>query len=690
MLESCLRNMDNFEVNEDDVKDLATWNAAKPKLVEVPFKPARVILQDFTGVPCVVDLAAMRAAMQRAGGNPQKINPLVPVDLVIDHSVQVDEFGSKFALFNNVQKEFERNRERYEFLKWGQRAFQNFEVVPPATGIVHQVNLEYLAKVVQTRNGVAFPDSLVGTDSHTTMINGLGVVGWGVGGIEAEACMLGQPIYIVTPQVVGFKMHGRLPEGSTATDLVLTVTQILRSHGVVEKFVEFYGEGLASMSVADRATIANMAPEYGATIGFFPVDEQTIAYLRLTGRDAKLIDLVERYSKEQGLWRQKNSEPTYSEKLELDLATVMPSVAGPRRPQDRLELRSVKQNFRSTLVDVFKKSVGESATPRLDRWSAEAPVSTVAVNPATGRSEDEHEASVAEHIKDQKDSAVAVMEKQWVRLTHGDVVIAAITSCTNTSNPSVMIAAGLVAKKAVEHGLKVPPYVKTSLSPGSRVVTEYFEKSGLQEYLDKLGFQTTGYGCMTCIGNSGPLPEPIANAVDQADLVAASVLSGNRNFEGRINPHVKANYLASPPLVVAYALAGTMDINIMDEPIGKNDKNEKVYLRDIWPTQQEVNALMAASIEPAMFTRQYTDVGTKNKEWNDIPVKGGELYNFDPKSTYIQEPPFFTDLKATPDPIRPINGAPRAGDGGRQRNDRPHLTGRLDQEGFAGRALPDG
>src|SRR4051794_30268315 len=515
MLESCLRNMDNFEVSEEDVKRLANWNAAKPLQVEVPFKPARVILQDFTGVPCVVDLAAMRAAMKRAGGNPQKINPLVPVDLVIDHSVQVDEFGSKFALFNNVQKEFERNRERYEFLKWGQKAFANFEVVPPATGIVHQVNLEYLAKVVQTRNGVAFPDSLVGTDSHTTMINGLSVVGWGVGGIEAEACMLGQPIYLVTPQVVGFKLHGRLPEGATATDLVLVITQILRSHGVVEKFVEFFGEGLSSMSVADRATIANMAPEYGATIGFFPVDEQTLNYMRLTGREENHIDLVERYCKEQGLWRTKKSAPEFSEVLELDLGSVVPSVAGPRRPQDRVELRGVKQVFRSALVDVFKKSVGESATPRLDRWSAEAPVTPAPLTAAHGKNEDEKEAATAEHIKGEKDSAIAVMGDRWVKMTHGDVVIAAITSCTNTSNPSVMVAAGLLAKKAVEKGLKVPASVKTSLSPGSRVVTEYFNHAGLTEYLDKLGFQTTGYGCMTCIGNSGPLPEAIASAVDQ-------------------------------------------------------------------------------------------------------------------------------------------------------------------------------
>jgi aconitate hydratase len=657
LLESCLRNMDNFVVNEDDVTGLAGWNATKVNAVELPFNPARVILQDFTGVPAVVDLAAMRSAMKRAGGNPQKINPLVPVDLVIDHSVQVDTFGSEFALFDNVKKEFERNRERYEFLKWGQKAFANFSVVPPATGIVHQVNLEYLAKVVMVKNGVALPDSLVGTDSHTTMINGLGVLGWGVGGIEAEACMLGQPIYMVTPQVVGFKLHGKLPEGATATDLVLTITQILRSHGVVEKFVEFYGEGLASMSVADRATIANMAPEYGATIGFFPVDEQTLAYLRLTGRDDNHIDLVERYAKEQGIWRTKKSEPTFTETLEIDLGTVVPSVAGPRRPQDRVELRSVKQNFRSNLVDFFKKTVGDSATPRLDRWSAEAPVAPVEKVHALGRSHDEHEAAVTEHVKDRRDSAVAAMEDQWVKMTHGDVVIAAITSCTNTSNPSVMVAAGLLAKKAVEHGLKVPPYVKTSLAPGSRVVTDYLDKAGLTPYLNQLGFNTVGYGCTTCIGNSGPLPEPIAAAIEKGDLVASAVLSGNRNFEGRINPHVKANYLASPPLVVAYALAGTMDINIMDEAIAKNAKGEQIHLRDIWPTQQEVHDAMAASVSPDMFKRQYGNVANGNEDWNKIPVKGGELFSFDESSTYIQEPPFFTNLSPQPKPIAPIRGA---------------------------------
>ncbi|MDB5174204.1 MAG: acn, partial [Phycisphaerales bacterium] len=597
--------------------------------------------------------------------------PLVQVDLVIDHSVQVDEFGSAAALGLNVKKEFERNRERYEFLKWGQKAFHNFSVVPPATGIVHQVNLEYLAKVVMVKDGVALPDSLVGTDSHTTMINGLGVVGWGVGGIEAEACMLGQPIYMVTPPVVGFKLKGSLPEGATATDLVLVITQILRSHGVVEKFVEFHGEGLDHMTVADRATIANMAPEYGATMGFFPVDGQTLDYLRLTGREAAQIDLVERYAKEQGLWRNSKLTPKFTEELELDLATVLPSVAGPRRPQDRMELRGVKQAFESALVDVFKKSVGQSATPRLDRWSAEAPVQTLSTKGQQAESRGEDEAAVAEaekaeegmeaatteHLKSKKDTAIAALDDQWVKLTHGDVVIAAITSCTNTSNPSVMIAAGLLAKKAIEKGLSVKPYVKTSLSPGSRVVTDYFNKAGLTQYLDQLGFQTTGYGCMTCIGNSGPLPEAIASAVEKSDLVVSAVLSGNRNFEGRINPHVKANYLASPPLVVAFAIAGTVDVNLMDEPLAKNNKGESVYLRDIWPTQAEVSATMAKAISPDMFRKQYGNVAEGNPEWNRIPVKGGELFEFEESSTYIQEPPFFADLSAEPKPIRPIKGA---------------------------------
>ncbi|HEV7300785.1 MAG TPA: aconitate hydratase AcnA [Tepidisphaeraceae bacterium] len=627
LLESTLRNVDNFIVSDEDVVRLVKWNPTAPLQVEVPFKVARVILQDFTGVPCVVDLAAMRAAMKRAGGDPQKINPLVPVDLVIDHSVQVDEYGSGFALFNNVKTEFERNRERYEFLKWGQKAFRNFGVVPPATGIVHQVNLEYLAKVVYTKDGVAMPDSLVGTDSHTTMVNGLGVVGWGVGGIEAEACMLGQPIYLVTPEVVGFKLHGQLPEGATATDLVLTITQILRSFGVVEKFVEFYGPGLANMTVADRATIANMAPEYGATMGFFPVDEQTLTYLRLTGRSEGHVDLVERYSKEQGLWRNDQVEPIYTQVLELDLATVVPSLAGPKRPQDRVELHNVRKAFASAVADASKSSK-KPALAQVGGGSSTGVESVVAETTTAGDG-----------------------------LKNGSVVIAAITSCTNTSNPDVMIAAGLLAKKAVEKGLKSKAFVKTSLSPGSRVVTDYFEKAGLQTYLDQVGFQTTGYGCMTCIGNSGPLPEHIASEVEEKDLVVAAVLSGNRNFEGRINPHVKANFLASPPLVVAYALAGTVDIDLKTEPLGTDSNGQPVFLKDIWPSQQEVNSTVAASLSPEMFTKQYDNVGSKNEQWNAIPVRGGELFEFDVSSTYIQEPPFFVDLKPEPDPIKPIEGA---------------------------------
>jgi aconitate hydratase len=621
LLESCLRNLDNFVVSETDVKRLAAWKASKPEPHEVPFKVARVTLQDFTGVPCVVDLAAMRAAMKRAGGDPQKINPLVPVDLVIDHSVQVDEFGSERALFMNSEREFDRNRERYEFLKWGQKAFHNFGVVPPATGIVHQVNLEYLAKVVMTKDGVAFPDSLVGTDSHTTMINGLGVVGWGVGGIEAEACMLGQPIYLVTPEVVGFKLHGKLPEGATATDLVLTVTQILRAFGVVEKFVEFFGDGLSTMSIADRATIANMAPEYGATMGFFPVDEQTLNYLRLTGRSMEQIDLVERYCKEQGLWREKSSEPKFTQVLELDLGTITPSLAGPKRPQDRVELRDIAKSFKSTFKEQLIAPGSAGGQPR------------------------------------QSEGSVAVLESTDTDLKHADVVIAAITSCTNTSNPSVMMAAGLLAKNAVTKGLKVKPHVKTSLSPGSRVVTDYFEKAGLQDYLDKLGFQVTGYGCMTCIGNSGPLPDYTAKQVEANDLVVAAVLSGNRNFEGRINPHVKANYLASPPLVVAFALAGTVDTDLVKDPLGTDDKGNEVFLKDIWPSQQEVNDAIASCISPDMFLKQYTNVGDKNEQWNAIPVRGGELFEFDAKSTYIQEPPFFIDLKPTPEPVKSISAA---------------------------------
>ncbi len=605
LLEALLRQVDGFAVVEQDVARLAAWNAKSPAQVELPFKPARVILQDFTGVPAVVDLAAMRSAMVRMGGDPQRVNPLIPVDLVIDHSVQVDQFGSRFALYYNAEREFERNRERYEFLKWGQKAFDNFRVVPPATGIVHQVNLEYLAQVVQrTRNGatVAYPDSLVGTDSHTTMINGLGVLGWGVGGIEAEAVMLGQPIYMLTPQVIGFRLTGELPEGATATDLVLTVTQMLRARGVVDKFVEFYGPGLSRLSLPDRATIGNMAPEYGATMGFFPVDSETLNYLALSGRSEELVDLVERYTKEQGLFRTDDTpDPVYTDALELDMSTVVPSMAGPRRPQDRVVLEGVAASFRKALPAHVPAKQGEFG--------------------------------------------------------NGSVVIAAITSCTNTSNPGVMVAAGLLAKKAVEKGLQVKPWVKTSLAPGSKVVTRYYEEAGLTPYLDMLGFQTVGYGCTTCIGNSGPLPEEIAKQINDGDLAVAAVLSGNRNFEGRVHPLVRANYLASPPLVVAYALAGTVDIDLTQEPLGTGSDGLPVYLRDIWPTQAEVRDCVRASLHPEMFREQYGNVFTGNEMWNNVPVPEAAAYEFDPDSTYIAEPPYFMNMATEPGLPADIVGA---------------------------------
>jgi aconitate hydratase len=619
LLESLLRNCDGYEVTEADVKALAGWNAEQPAQVEIPFKPARVVLQDFTGVPCVVDLAAMRAAMKRLGGDPKKINPLVPVDLVIDHSVQVDYFNSPDALDLNIDMEFSRNRERYEFLRWGQTAFNNFRVVPPGTGIVHQVNLEYLAKVVflgKDRVGpVAFPDSLVGTDSHTTMIDGLGVVGWGVGGIEAEGVMLGQSIYMLLPEVVGMELTGQLSPGATATDLVLTVTEILRKAKVVGKFVEFFGPGVATMSVADRATIGNMSPEYGATMGFFPVDDQTLRYLRQTGRTKAEVELVERYTKEQGLFRTSTAPvPTFSSVIRLDLSTVEPSLAGPKRPQDRVALSKMKPAWREALSNVYQKQDGATGVP-------------------------------------------IESDGKRFNLKHGDVVIAAITSCTNTSNPSVMVAAGLLAKKAVEKGLSVPPHVKTSLAPGSRVVTDYFKKAGLDRYLEQVGFYTVGYGCTTCIGNSGPLPEPISQAVKKNDLVVAGVLSGNRNFEGRINPDVKANYLASPPLVVAYALAGSTDIDLDSEPLGTGKNGKPVYLRDIWPSHEEVQSVVEQSVLPEMFADQYKDIWHKNPKWNAIDTSEGELYQWDPDSTYIQEPPFLENLTTEPGPIQPIYGA---------------------------------
>jgi aconitate hydratase len=626
LLEALLRNCDGFLVTEEDVRALAAWNANSPAAREIPFRPARVILQDFTGVPAVVDLAAMRSAMKRLGGDPRKINPLVPVDLVIDHSVQVDVFGTLVALQKNAEIEFERNRERYEFLRWGQKAFDNFRVVPPATGIVHQVNLEYLAKVVLAREEggerVLFPDTLVGTDSHTTMINGLGVLGWGVGGIEAEAAMLGQPYYFLTPQVVGFRLSGRLREGVTATDLVLTVTEMLRKKGVVDKFVEFFGDGLAQMTLADRATVANMSPEYGATMGFFPVDDETLRYLRQTGRSDEEVDRVERYAKEQGIFRTKQTpDPEFSDTLELKLENVEPSLAGPKRPQDRVPLSGMKQAFRKALsAPVKERGFGLSA----EDLSRQA---TVAVNGARAS------------------------------LGHGSVVIAAITSCTNTSNPSVMLGAGLVAKKALERGLKVPLYVKTSLAPGSKVVTEYLKEAGLLEALDQLRFNLVGYGCTTCIGNSGPLPEAVAKAVTENQLVAAAVLSGNRNFEGRIHPHVRANYLASPPLVVAYALAGTVDIDLTREPLGEGTGGQPVFLKDVWPSHEEVLETVNRAVRPEMFRKSYQDVWDGNPTWNAIPVAGGELYDWRTDSTYIQEPPFFVDLTPDPPPVRDIQAA---------------------------------
>jgi aconitate hydratase len=707
ILESLLRNCGGEFVTDEDVEELASWPGSVGE--ELAYLPARVVMQDFTGVPAVVDLAAMRSAMREVGGDPGKINPLVPTDLVIDHSVQVDAFGSPAALQFNAEREFERNRERYEFLKWGQQAFDNFTVVPPATGIIHQVNLEYLARVVEVKDGVAFPDTLVGTDSHTTMINGLGVLGWGVGGIEAEAVTLGQPYYMLVPEVIGFKLSGSLREGVTATDLVLTVTQMLRAHGVVGKFVEFYGVGLSKLSLPDRATIANMAPEYGATCSFFPVDAESTKYLLGTGRDQELADLVEAYCREQGLWRtDETPDPRFSETLELDMDTVESSLAGPRRPQDRLALAEVKPAFRQALSEMVGADhpllknghadpydeADEESFPASDTPNPDIPVRGShseaggkeggAVSTGEGHSSDDTESFPASDTPsgasdatsegqpdptaggepaDQESEAVpsgsvaVTLDGEEAELRHGSAVIAAITSCTNTSNPSVMIGAGLLAKKAVEKGLTVQPHVKTSLAPGSKVVTEYLETSGLLDYLEKLRFNVVGYGCTTCIGNSGPLPEAISEAVNENDLVVASVLSGNRNFEGRINPDVRANYLASPPLVVAYALAGTVDVDLANDPLGYGEDGEPVYLKDIWPSQAEVAEEIEGALDPEIYRRQYADVYTGNDQWNEVDVPSGALYEWDPDSTYIQEPSFFKGLSPEAEDLEDIQGA---------------------------------
>jgi aconitate hydratase len=670
LLENLVRNEDGVTVTADDIKALANWNPKAAPDREIAFRPSRVLLQDFTGVPAVVDLAAMRDAIDRLGGDPKKINPLQPVELVIDHSVQVDEAGSPRAFAANAELEFQRNRERYAFLRWGQQAFENFRVVPPDTGIVHQINLEYLARVVFAVDSgggagwLAYPDTLVGTDSHTTMINGLGVLGWGVGGIEAEAAMLGQPVSMLVPQVVGFKLTGTLREGVTATDLVLTVTQMLRRKGVVGKFVEYYGEGLPGLPLADRATIANMAPEYGATCGLFPIDAETLRYIRLTGRpflqrraatkgklDASqylkpagrppaAIRLIEAYAKAQGMFHaQGAAEAEYSDTLELDLSTVEPSLAGPRRPQDRVSLTDAKSSFQTALQELIagrpaKKGL-EVPLPVLGRFASEGGQTAV---------------GVAEPVVEHASNGDA-------RITHGSVVIAAITSCTNTSNPSVMIAAGLLAKKAVERGLKTKPWVKASLAPGSKVVTDYLKDAGLDQYLDQLGFNLVGYGCTTCIGNSGPLKPAISEAIEKDDLVAVAVLSGNRNFEGRINAEVRANYLASPPLVVAYALAGTMNIDLLSEPLGSDPAGQPVYLKDIWPSQHDVQGAIQKSVRSEMFHLKYAEVFRGDERWRSLPVPEGDLYTWDEASTYVKNPPYFLDMPVEPAPVTPIANA---------------------------------
>jgi aconitate hydratase len=634
LLEACLRNCDGRIVTKEHVQKICNYDPAKVAEEEIPFMPGRVVLQDFTGVPCVVDLAAMRDAMKRLGGDPKKVNPLVPCDLVIDHSVQVDAFASGMALTINGELEFDRNKERYEFLKWGQKALSNFRVVPPATGIVHQVNLEYLAKVVWEQDGVLYPDSLVGTDSHTTMINGLGVVGWGVGGIEAEAVMLGQPIYMLIPEVVGVRVTGKLPEGTTATDLVLTITQILRKFGVVNKFVEFFGPGLAEMSLANRATIANMAPEYGATIGFFPVDNHTLDYMRLSGRSEDLIKTVEQYCKANMLWREDSTKITYTAVVDIDLASIVPSLAGPARPQDRVPLNEMKSAWQRELPKFLEKSsVGGKPGSSMQSEGGTA----VAIAP----------------------SKVAVRDEAGneYQLTHGDIVIAAITSCTNTSNPNVMIGAGLVAKKAAAKGLTRKPWVKTSLAPGSKVVTDYLVKGGLLKPLEDLGFYLVGYGCTTCIGNSGPLPDHIGKAIKDGDLMVASVLSGNRNFEARVHQDVKANYLASPPLVVAYAIAGTVNIDLVTEPLGTGNDGKPVFLKDIWPSQKEVDDAVAAFVTREQFTHEYAHVFEGSEEWRAIAAASSEMYPWDSKSTYIQNPPYFEGMSMQVGTIAPISGA---------------------------------
>lgn len=635
LLENLLRTEDGANITADHIRALGNWDSQAQPSQEIQFTPARVIMQDFTGVPCVVDLATMREAVKELGGDPAKINPLAPAELVIDHSVIADKFGTADAFGQNVELEYGRNKERYQFLRWGQTAFDEFKVVPPGTGIVHQVNIEKLARTVMVRNGQAYPDTLVGTDSHTTMVNGLGVLGWGVGGIEAEAAMLGQPVSMLIPRVVGFKLTGELPAGTTATDLVLTITEMLRKHGVVGKFVEFYGEGVAATSLANRATIGNMSPEFGSTAAIFPIDDETLKYLRLTGRDEQQVALVEAYAKEQGLWLDPAAEPDFSEKLELDLSTVVPSIAGPKRPQDRIVLANAAQQF---AVDVRNYVADDDEMGKESFPASDAPANHPNGAPS-------------------KPVTVTAPDGSTYEIDHGAVTVAAITSCTNTSNPYVMVAAALVAKKAVEKGLTRKPWVKTTLAPGSKVVTDYFDKSGLTPYLDKVGFNLVGYGCTTCIGNSGPLPEEVSKAVNDHDLAVTSVLSGNRNFEGRINPDVKMNYLASPPLVVAYAIAGSMKVDITKDALGVDQDGKPVYLKDIWPSEAEVNDVVANSIGEDMFNKSYQDVFAGDAQWQALSIPTGNTFEWDGESTYVRKPPYFEGMGMEPAPVQDISGA---------------------------------
>ena len=664
LLENLLRTEDGADITAEDIKALAGWDADADPSKEIQFTPARVIMQDFTGVPCVVDLATMREAMAELGGDATKINPLAPAEMVIDHSVIADVFGSPEAFERNVEIEYERNRERYQFLRWGQGAFDDFKVVPPGTGIVHQVNIEHLARTVFTREVdgelLAYPDTCVGTDSHTTMVNGIGVVGWGVGGIEAEAAMLGQPVSMLIPRVVGFKLAGDLPEGSTATDLVLTITEMLRKHGVVGKFVEFYGPGVSALPLANRATIGNMSPEFGSTIAVFPIDEETVKYLELTGRSPEQLRLVEEYSKAQGLWHDPSAEPRYSEKLELDLATVVPSIAGPKRPQDRIEVSGAKAGFRAALKDYVEDDADGGPNGYDEAVDETFPASDPATSNGSGEAappKDWASAAATDGGRPSKPTKVTLEDGTEFTLDHGAVTIAAITSCTNTSNPSVMIAAALLAKNAVDKGLARKPWVKTTLAPGSQVVSDYYEKSGLTPYLDKLGFNLVGYGCTTCIGNSGPLIPEVSAAVQEADLAVTSVLSGNRNFEGRINPDVKMNYLASPPLVVAYALAGSMDVDLFGDSLGTDTEGNDVFLKDIWPSPSEVQAVIDEAITSDMFGDSYSDVFKGDERWRSLPTPEGDTFAWDEDSTYVRRAPYFDGMPEEPEAVTDIEGA---------------------------------